>query len=54
MNDKNGQCEFAQQGAWELDCHCDRQCSWQSMGAYLAVCAKPDREGPEIESIRDP
>lgn len=43
------ECEFAQLGAYELDCHCDRPCSWQASGAYLAVCSKPDGEESEIE-----
>lgn len=37
------QCEFAQLGAYALDCHCDRACKWGAAGAYLAACSDPTK-----------
>ncbi|MFA9202193.1 MAG: hypothetical protein ACEQSC_01415 [Candidatus Nanopelagicaceae bacterium] len=43
------QCEFAQLGAYAVDCHCDRACKWGAAGAYLAVCSDPTKsfEAPQ-------
>ena len=36
------ECEFAQSGAYKLDCTKKGNCQFQETGAYYPMCGKPD------------
>ena len=40
------ECEFAQSGAYKLDCTKKGNCQFQETGAYYPMCGKPDSVFP--------